>query len=49
MNFRDIEFGKIAAEDELTYSPQLLLHGFLDAYGYINAITNTEKFVTIRV
>jgi hypothetical protein len=47
MNFKDIDFGKIAAEDELTYSPQLLINGFLDAYGYIDAIINTEKFLIL--
>ena len=47
MNFKDIEFGKIAAEDELTFSPQLLIDGFFDEYGYIDAINHSEKFLII--
>jgi hypothetical protein len=30
MNFKAIEFGRVSAEDELTYSPQLLIRGFFD-------------------
>lgn len=47
MKFRDIEFGRIAAEYELTYSPKLIIDGFLDAYGYIDSIINSEKFLIL--
>ncbi|AKB26145.1 hypothetical protein MSMTP_2676 [Methanosarcina sp. MTP4] len=47
MKFKDIEFGRIAAEYELTYSPKLIIDGFLDAYGYIDSIINSEKFLIL--
>ena len=47
MKFKDIKFGYISAEDEFTYSPELIINGFLDAYGYINEILNTEKFLIL--
>jgi len=30
MKFKDIKFGYISAEDEFTYSPELIIDGFLD-------------------
>ncbi|MDW7733625.1 MAG: hypothetical protein SCH66_14500 [Methanolobus sp.] len=47
MKFSEIEFGRVSAEYELTYSPKLILEGFLDAYGYIDEILNTEKFLVL--
>lgn len=47
MTFKTIDFGRIAAEDELTYSPHLLINGFFDDYGYIDAITKSEKFLML--
>lgn len=47
MKFKDIKFGRISAEDEFTYSPELIIDGFLDEYGYIEELLNTEKFLVI--
>lgn len=47
MSFKTISFGRISAEDELTYSPGLLINGFFDDYGYIDSIRNSEKFLMI--
>ena len=47
MKFKDIKFGRISAEDEFTYSPELIIDGFLDAYGYIDDVLNTEKFLIL--
>ena len=47
MKFKDIKFGHISAEDEFTYSPELIINGFLDAYGYIDELLNTEKFLIL--
>ena len=47
MKFKDIKFGYISAEDEFTYSPELIIEGFLDAYGCIDELLNTEKFLVI--
>jgi energy-coupling factor transporter ATP-binding protein EcfA2 len=47
MKFKDIKFGYISAEDEFTYSPELIIDGFLDAYGYIKELLNTEKFLVL--
>jgi len=47
MKFKDIKFGYISAEDEFTYSPELIIDGFLDAYGYIDELLNSEKFLVL--
>jgi len=45
--FKDIEFGMAAAENECAYKPDLLIDGFLDAYGYINDLINGYKFLVL--
>jgi hypothetical protein len=47
MSFKTINFGRISAEDEQTYSPELLINGFFDDYGYIDAVRSSEKFLII--
>lgn len=47
MKFKDIKFGYISAEDEFTYSPELIIDGFLDEYKYIDKVLNTEKFLVL--
>lgn len=47
MRFGDIEFGRISAEYEVAYNPKLIVEGFLDAYGYISEIKNSEKFLIL--
>ena len=47
MKFKDIKFGYISAEDEFTYSPELIIDGFLDEYGYIDELLDTEKFLVL--
>lgn len=47
MKFKDIKFGYISAEDEFTYSPELIIDGFLDVYGYIDELLNTDKFLVL--
>lgn len=47
MDFRNIQFGKSAAEAEISASPQLLISGFFDAFGYIDEINKTNKFLVL--
>jgi hypothetical protein len=44
MSFKDITFGKSAAEKEL---PHMLIDGFLDSYGYIDKITDEPNFLVL--
>jgi len=46
MKFKEIEFGMAAAENERSSKPHLLTEGFLDAYGYVNAVLNENKWVS---
>ena len=47
MKFKEIEFGMAAAENERSSKPHLLTEGFLDAYGYVNAVLNENKFLIL--
>ena len=47
MEFSSIDFGKSAAEEELSSTPELLISGFLDANGYISRILNDSKFLVL--
>ena len=47
MGFKQIKFGMAAAEKEKSDSPNLLIEGFLDAYGYIDKIENENKFLVL--
>jgi hypothetical protein len=44
MTFKQINFGLMDAESEKAQSPELLLEGFFDAFGYIDQITSGNKF-----
>lgn len=43
-DFRQINFGMMDAESEKAHSPELLLEGFFDAFGYIDQIVNKNKY-----
>lgn len=45
LDFKNIKFGNSSAESEKTYSPDLLIDGYLDAYGYPEMIVNGHKFL----
>lgn len=45
--FRDINFGMAAAETEKSQYPNLLIEGFLDAYGFIDSILNHNKYLVL--
>ncbi|AYK14160.1 MAG: hypothetical protein WBI12_00070 [Methanosarcina flavescens] len=47
MSFKEIKFGFAAAEKEKSDSPQLLMQGFFDAYGYISEIIGMNKFLIL--
>jgi len=47
LGFKEIEFGMAAAENERSSKPYLLIEGFFDEYGYIDKITNKEKFLVL--
>ena len=47
MPFKDINFGMAAAETEKTQYPNLLIEGFLDAYGYIDSILISNKYLVL--
>ena len=47
LGFKDIEFGMAAAENERSSKPYLLIEGFFDDYGYIDKITNRDKFLVL--
>lgn len=47
MFFKDIVFGKAAAEKERSDLPHLLNDGFLDAHGYIDEIIKGDKFLIL--
>lgn len=47
MGFKQIKFGMAAAEKEKSDLPNLLIEGFLDAYGYIGKIENENKFLVL--
>ncbi len=47
MGFKEIEFGASQAEYEKSYSPKLLIEGFLDTNGYIRQIIDGNKFLIL--